>query len=108
MQATQGLAQTATTFASIAGDLRTVTSNPQTQAQLRDTVANFDAASQKANSLLAQFGGRSSVYGVDKGATPAPAPGGHPAAGAPAAPGAAGGTAPPRPVRPRPRPCSAT
>jgi hypothetical protein len=72
VQATRGLADTATTFASIAGDLRTVTSNPQTQAQLRDTVANFDAASQKANSLLAQFGGRSSVYGVDAGATPAP------------------------------------
>ncbi len=92
VQATQGLAQTATTFASIAGDLRTVTSNPQTQAQLRDTVANFDAASQKANSLLAQFGGRSSVYGVDKGATPAPAP--RAGGGAPAPPSAGGAAAP--------------
>ncbi len=70
---TQGIAQTATTFASIAGDLRNVTGNVQTQAQLRDTMANVDAAAQKANSLLAQFGGRSSVYGVDRGATPAPA-----------------------------------
>ena len=73
LETTQGIAQTATTFASIARDLHNVTGNPQTQAQLRDTVANVDAAAQKANSLLAQFGGRSSVYGVDRGATPAPA-----------------------------------
>jgi ABC-type transporter Mla subunit MlaD len=73
LQTTQGIAETATTFASIASDLHRVTGNPQTQAQLRDTVANVDAAAQKANSLLAQFGGRSSVYGVDRGATPAPA-----------------------------------
>ena len=72
LQTTQGIAQTATTFSSIANDLRNVTGNPQTQAQLRDTVANVDAAAQKANSLLAQFGGRSSVYGVDRGATPSP------------------------------------
>jgi hypothetical protein len=72
LQTTQGIAQTATTFASIAGDLHNVTGNPQTQAQLRDTVANVDAAAQKANALLAQFGGTSSVYGVDRGATPAP------------------------------------
>ncbi len=73
LQTTQGIAQTATTFSSIAGDLRTVTGNPQTQAQLRDTVANVDAAAQKANSVLTQFGGTSHVYGVDPGATPAPA-----------------------------------
>jgi ABC-type transporter Mla subunit MlaD len=73
LQTTQGIAQTATTFSSIAADLQRVTGNAQTQAQLRDTVANVDAAAQKANSLLAQFGGRSSVYGVDRGATPAPA-----------------------------------
>jgi ABC-type transporter Mla subunit MlaD len=100
IQTTQGIAQTATTFASIANDLRTVSGNPQTQAQLRDTIANVDAASQKANSLLAQFGGRSSVYGVDRGATPAPIgslpPGvSRPGApGAPAAPGAGGTPAP--------------
>ncbi len=73
LQTTQGIAQTATTFSSIAGDLHNVTGNPQTQAQLRDTVANVDAAAQKANSVLAQFGGTSHVYGVDPGATPAPA-----------------------------------
>src|SRR5579884_1180043 len=103
--ATQGLARTATTFASIAGDLHNVTSNPQTQAQLRDTVANFDAASQKANSLLEQFGGRSSVFGVDAGATPAPVPGPSsaprggvsPAAGATPGPGGTRGGAAPAP-----------
>jgi len=92
LQTTQGIAQTATTFASIANDLRNVSGNPQTQAQLRDTIANVDAASQKANSLLAQFGGRSSVYGVDRGATPEPASGtsrpGAPGAGGPGAAGA--------------------
>jgi hypothetical protein len=81
IQTTEGIAQTATTFASIAKDLRNVSGNPQTQAQLRDTIANVDAATQKANSLLARFGGRSSVYGVDRGATPAPV--GSPAPGAP-------------------------
>ena len=88
LQTTQGIAQTATTFASIANDLRTVTGNPQTQAQLRDTVANIDAATQKANSLLAQFGGRSAVYGVDRGATPAPAGSPRPDGTFPRPPGA--------------------
>jgi ABC-type transporter Mla subunit MlaD len=69
---TRGLAQTATSIGAITNDLHNVTSNPQTQAQLRDTVANVDAATQKLNSLLHQFGGTSSVYGVDPGATPAP------------------------------------
>ena len=40
LQTTQGIAQTATTFSSIASDLHSVTGNPQTQAQIRDTVAN--------------------------------------------------------------------
>ena len=80
---TKGLAQTATTIAAITQDLHNVTSDPQTQAQLRNTVANVDAATQKLNSLLAQFGATSSVYGVDPGATPAPiATGGHAGAGA--------------------------
>jgi ABC-type transporter Mla subunit MlaD len=93
LQTTHGIAETATTFASIASDLRNVSGNPQTQAQLRDTIANVDAASQKANSLLARFGGRSSVYGVDRGATPAPV--GSPAPGRlPGGPGPAG-TPPP-------------
>ena len=72
---TKGLAQTATTIGAITNDLHNVTSNPQTQAQLRDTVANVDAATQKLNSLLAQLGATSSVYGVDANATPAPAGG---------------------------------
>ncbi|MGH7727941.1 MAG: MlaD family protein [Vulcanimicrobiaceae bacterium] len=67
-------ALTAKTFAALTGDLRTVTGDPQTQAQLRDTVAQLDATSQRVDSLLAELGGRSSVYGVDEGATPAPVP----------------------------------
>ncbi len=58
-------------IAGLTGDLRQVT-GPQTQAQLRDTVANLDAATQKADSLLGTLGGRSHVYGVDAGATPYP------------------------------------
>ncbi|MBV8298971.1 MAG: MCE family protein [Candidatus Eremiobacteraeota bacterium] len=97
LETTQGIAQTATTFASIANDLHNVSGNPQTQAQLRDTVANVDAAAQKANSLLAQFGGRSSVYGVDRGATPAPAGSPRPNGTYPQPPGAPplGSTPPP-------------
>lgn len=71
---TQSLANTTAALAGIAGDMRQVTSNPQTQAQLRDTVASLDASTQRLNSLLGTFGGRSSVYGVDTGATPAPIP----------------------------------
>jgi ABC-type transporter Mla subunit MlaD len=65
-------ALTARTFSELANDLRQVTGNPQTQAQLRDTVARIDASSQKIDSLLGDLGGTSRVYGVDKGATPAP------------------------------------
>jgi ABC-type transporter Mla subunit MlaD len=74
LDTTKGLAQTATTIAQMTQDLRSVTGNPQTQAQLRDTISNTDAATQKLNSLLRSLGGKSSVYGVDAGATPAPAP----------------------------------
>ena len=73
LDTTRGLAQTATTIGAITQDLRKVTGDPQTQAQLRDTIANTDAATQKLNSLLHSLGGTSSVYGVDAGATPAPA-----------------------------------
>ncbi len=69
---TQSIAKTAATIAQITEDLRTVSGNPQTQAQLRDTVANLDATSQKVNYLLAELGAKSSVYGVDQGAAPAP------------------------------------
>jgi phospholipid/cholesterol/gamma-HCH transport system substrate-binding protein len=70
---TQSIADTTATIAALTKDLRTVTGNPQTQAQVRSTVANLDAVMQRANSLLGQLGGTSSVYGVDAGATPAPA-----------------------------------
>jgi ABC-type transporter Mla subunit MlaD len=70
---TRDFALTAHTFAELTQDLRNVTSNPQTQAQLRDTIAQLDATSQKVDSLVGQVGGVSQVYGVDAGATPAPA-----------------------------------
>lgn len=84
-QTTQNIALASARLAAIAEDARKVTSDPQTQAQLRDTVANIDAVSQKANSLLGGLGGTSSVYGVDQGATPAPGGTGLP--GPPRAPG---------------------
>ncbi len=74
LETTHSFAVTAKTFAELTNDLRQVTGNAQTQAQLRDATANFDATAQRLASLLAQLGGVSSVYGVDKGATPAPAP----------------------------------
>jgi ABC-type transporter Mla subunit MlaD len=103
LQATHGLAETATQFSAVASDLHDITGNPQTKAQLRDTVANIDAAAQKANSIFGQFGGSSSVYGVDSGATPAPAPVPGGASPQPQAPGTAypqpaprsGGASPP-------------
>ena len=70
---TKNIADTTQTIAYLTNDLRQVTGNPQTQAQVRDTVANLDATMQKANSLLGTLGGTSRVYGVDAGATPAPA-----------------------------------
>jgi ABC-type transporter Mla subunit MlaD len=69
---TQSIADTAQTIAAMTKDLRTVTGDPQTQAQLRNTIANLDAVMQKANYLLGELGGRSNVHGVDSGATPAP------------------------------------
>lgn len=80
---TRGLSETAQTIAGITEDLRRVTSSGQTQAQMRDAVANVDAATQKLNSLLGSLGGRSSVYGVDRGATPAPSGTMSPAGAAP-------------------------
>ncbi|MGC1379987.1 MAG: MlaD family protein [Candidatus Baltobacteraceae bacterium] len=69
---TQSIAETTANLAAMTRDLRTVTGNPQTQAQMRDTIAHLDAVMQKANSLLGELGATSSVYGVDAGATPAP------------------------------------
>jgi ABC-type transporter Mla subunit MlaD len=93
LDTTKGLAQTATTIGQMTQDLRSVTGNPQTQAQLRDTIANTDAATQKLNSLLRSLGATSSVYGIDPGATPAPAGGaaGSSTARAAGAAGALGG-----------------
>ncbi|MGA7572017.1 MAG: MlaD family protein [Candidatus Aquilonibacter sp.] len=71
---TKNIADTTANIAGITHDLRNVTSDPQTQAQLKNTIANLDATMQRANSLLAQFGGTSSVYGVDANATPYPVP----------------------------------
>jgi ABC-type transporter Mla subunit MlaD len=72
LSTTQNIADTTATLAALTKDLRTVTGDPQTQAQMRSTIANLDAVLQKANSLLGQLGGTSSVYGVDANATPAP------------------------------------
>lgn len=93
---TQNIADLTKTLQELAGDLRTVTGNPNTQGQMRDTVANIDAAAQKANSLLGTLGGTSRVPGVDEGATPYPNP-------VPAASGRPGGTTgqhPPLPPEP--------
>jgi ABC-type transporter Mla subunit MlaD len=73
LQTSHSLALTARTIGELTGDLRQVTGNAQTQAQLRDTVARFDATAQKVDSLLRSLGGKSSVYGIDPGATPPPA-----------------------------------
>jgi len=62
-------------IAALTSDLRSAAENPQTQSQLRDSLAHIDAATQRFNSLLGALGGTSSVYGVDAGATPAPANG---------------------------------
>jgi ABC-type transporter Mla subunit MlaD len=69
---TNSIAHAADRLAQMADDARSVSGNAQTQAQLRDTVANIDALTQKANALLGSLGAKSSVYGVDSGATPAP------------------------------------
>lgn len=73
LDTTHSFAVTAKTFSELTNDLRQVTGNAQTQAQLRDATANFDATAQRLASILGQLGGVSSVYGIDKGATPAPA-----------------------------------
>lgn len=69
---TRNIAQTTQTIAYLTNDLRQITGNPQTQGQVRDTVANLDATMQKANSLLGALGGESKVPGIDANATPYP------------------------------------
>ena len=76
---TAQLAKTTTNIANLTGDLQHLTGDPTTQAQLKNTVANVDAATQRLTSLLGIVGGKSSVYGVDPGATPPPAPPAGPA-----------------------------
>jgi phospholipid/cholesterol/gamma-HCH transport system substrate-binding protein len=71
---TKNIADATKNMAGITHDLRNVTSDPQTQEQLKNTVANLDATLQRANSLLGAFGATSSVYGVDPNATPLPVP----------------------------------
>jgi phospholipid/cholesterol/gamma-HCH transport system substrate-binding protein len=94
---TKNIADTTANIADITHDLRGVTGDPQTQAQLKNTVANLDATMQRANSLLGELGGKSSVYGVDAGATPYPVGTALPAPGAPGtpAPGASPASGPP-------------
>lgn len=70
---TKNIADTTETISELTRDLRTITGDPQTQGQVKNTVANLDATMQRANSLLGALGGTSSVYGVDAGATPYPA-----------------------------------
>jgi len=67
LDVTKGLAQTATTIGAITQDLRTVTGNPQTQAQLRDTIANTDAATP------APFAPTPSAVSPAAGTSPKPA-----------------------------------
>ncbi len=93
---TKNIADTTANIAGITHDLRNVTGDPQTQAQLKNTIANLDATMQRANSLLAQFGGTSSVYGVDANATPYPAATAPVPAGS-SAPFSAGGSSAPLP-----------
>jgi ABC-type transporter Mla subunit MlaD len=78
LDTTQNIAETMRNLAALTRDLRTVTGDPQTQAQLRNTIANLDAVMQKANSLLGQLGGTSTVGGADSSAQASPPPGGVP------------------------------
>ncbi len=70
----QNIKDTTQNIADLTRDLQNVTGDPQTQAQLKNTLANLDATMQRANSLLGELGGTSSVYGIDQGATPYPLP----------------------------------
>jgi hypothetical protein len=80
LSSARSIAETLQSVSEIAHDLRNVTGDPQTQEQVKNTIANADAAMQRVNSLLGAFGASSSVYGIDRGATPfpAPTPGGTP------------------------------
>lgn len=75
---TKNIADTTANISALTRDLRNVTDDPQTQAQVKNTIANLDATMQRATSLLGELGGTSSVYGVDANATPYPAGTGAP------------------------------
>jgi phospholipid/cholesterol/gamma-HCH transport system substrate-binding protein len=79
---TKNIADTTQNIADLTRDLEHVTGDPQTQAQVKNTIANLDATMQRANSLLGELGGTSSVYGVDANATPYPAGTGAPGSSA--------------------------
>jgi phospholipid/cholesterol/gamma-HCH transport system substrate-binding protein len=68
----ESIAQTTQNLAALTHDLRNVTGDPNTQAQMRSTIANLNAVMERANSLLGEIGGTSSVPGVDPNATPYP------------------------------------
>ena len=72
IETTQNIAETTKTIADLTKDLRAITGDPQTQGQIKNTIANLDATMQRANSLLGALGGTSSVPGIDPGATPYP------------------------------------
>ena len=71
---TENIAHATHTIAQLTDDLQNVAGDPQTQAEMKNTIENTDATMQKVNSLLGDLGATSSVYGVDPGATPAPVP----------------------------------
>ncbi len=75
---TKNIADTTQNIADLTRDFRSVTGDPQTQAQIKNTIANLDATMQRANSLLGELGGTSSVYGIDQNATPYPLASGSP------------------------------
>ena len=68
----RSIAETMDSISGITKDLKSMTGDPQTQAQVKNTIANLDATMQRANSLLGALGGKSNVYGVDANATPYP------------------------------------
>jgi phospholipid/cholesterol/gamma-HCH transport system substrate-binding protein len=97
LDTTTNIAETTKNIAGLTHDLRNVTGDPQTQAELKNTIANLDATMQKANSLLSALGGSSNVYRVDVNATPFPIPS--------FSPGSSDGTSP---IAPAPAPVSGT
>ena len=82
---TENIAEATHTLAEVTADMHTMTSDPATQRNIRDAVANLDAILERAASLLGRLGGRSHVSGVDPNATPLP-PGTPPLSATPSQP----------------------